>query len=32
MLADTSPQARAGDGFDRTAFTVDWDTNPLPDQ
>jgi hypothetical protein len=26
MLADTSAQARAGDGFDRTAFTVDWDT------
>jgi transposase len=25
MLADTSPQARAGNGFDRTAFTVDWD-------
>ncbi len=25
MLADTSPQARAGDGFDRTAFTVDFD-------
>jgi transposase len=25
MLADTSPQARAGQGFDRTAFTVDWD-------
>lgn len=25
MLADTSPQARAGDGFDRTAFTIDWD-------
>jgi DDE family transposase len=25
MLADTSPQARAGEGFDRTAFTVDWD-------
>lgn len=24
MLADTSPQARAGEGFDRTAFTVDW--------
>src|SRR6266704_839923 len=25
MLADTSPQARAGAGFDRTGFTVDWD-------
>lgn len=25
MLADTSPQARAGDGYDRSAFTVDWD-------
>jgi transposase len=24
MLADTSPQARAGDGFDRTGFHVDW--------
>jgi transposase len=24
MLADTSAQARAGDGYDRTAFTVDW--------
>jgi transposase len=24
MLADTSPQARAADGFDRTAFTIDW--------
>ncbi len=24
MLADTSPQARAGEGFDRTAFTIDW--------
>jgi transposase len=29
MLADTSPQARAGDGFDRTAFTVDWDTRQV---
>jgi len=26
MLADTSPQARAGAGFDRTGFTVDWQT------
>jgi hypothetical protein len=25
MLADTSPQARAAEGFDRTAFTIDWD-------
>jgi hypothetical protein len=25
MLADTSPQARAGEGFDRTGFTIDWD-------
>lgn len=25
MLADTSPQARAGAGFDRTAFAVDFD-------
>ncbi|MEH1017484.1 transposase [Micromonospora sp. CPCC 206060] len=25
MLADTSPQARAGTGYDRTAFTTDWD-------
>jgi transposase len=24
MLADTSPQARAGQGFDRTHFDVDW--------
>ena len=24
MLADTSPQARAGEGFDRTHFHVDW--------
>jgi len=24
MLADTSPQARAGEGFDRSGFTVDW--------
>lgn len=25
MLADTSPQARAGAGFDRTAFSLDFD-------
>jgi IS5 family transposase len=25
MLSDTSPQARAGAGFDRTGFTIDWD-------
>ncbi len=25
MLADTSPQARAGAGFDRAAFTIDFD-------
>jgi len=29
MLTDTSPQARAGQGFDRTAFTVDWDTHTV---
>jgi transposase len=29
MLADTSPQARAGEGFDRTAFTVDWDAQSV---
>jgi hypothetical protein len=29
VLADTSPQARAGDGFDRTAFTVDWDNQQV---
>jgi len=29
MLADTSPQARAGAGFDRTAFTIDWDTRQV---
>jgi hypothetical protein len=29
MLADTSPQARAGEGFDRTAFTVDWDNQQV---
>ena len=25
VLADTSPQARAGAGLDRTAFRIDWD-------
>lgn len=25
MLANTSPQARAGNGYDRAAFTIDWD-------
>jgi transposase len=25
MLADVSPQARAGEGFDRTGFSVDWE-------
>jgi transposase len=25
MLADTSPQARTSGGYDRTAFTIDWD-------
>jgi transposase len=29
MLADTSPQARAGAGFDRTAFTIDWQTSQV---
>jgi transposase len=29
MLADTSPQARAGEGFDRSGFTIDWDTQTL---
>ena len=29
MLADTSPQARAGAGFDRTAFTPDWDNQQV---
>jgi len=28
MLADTSPQARAGAGFDRTAFSLDFDARP----
>lgn len=29
MLADTSPQARAGEGFDRSGFTVDWHARTL---
>jgi hypothetical protein len=29
MLADTSPQARAGEGFDRTGFAIDWDTQTV---
>ena len=29
MLADTSPQARAADGFDRAGFTIDWDTSTV---
>ncbi len=29
MLADTSPQARAGDGYDRAAFTIDWDNQQV---
>ncbi len=29
MLADTSPQARAGQGFDRTGFTVNWNTQTV---
>ena len=29
MLADTSPQARAGEGFDRGGFTIDWDTQTV---
>jgi DDE family transposase len=27
--ADTSPQARAGGGFDRSAFTIDWDNHQV---
>src|SRR5262249_49655140 len=30
MLADTSPQARAGEGLDRGGFTIDWDTQTVP--
>jgi hypothetical protein len=29
MLADTSPQARAASGYDRGAFTVDWNTRQV---
>jgi transposase len=29
MLLDHSPQARAGQGYDRTAFTIDWDTQQV---
>ncbi len=29
MLADTSPQARAGEGFDRNGFTIDWDVQTV---
>jgi hypothetical protein len=29
MLADTSPQARAGDGYDRAAFPIDWDNRQV---
>jgi transposase len=29
MLADTSLQARAGQGFDRSGFTVDWNTQTV---
>jgi hypothetical protein len=29
MLADTSPQARAGEGFDRGGFTIDWDARAV---
>jgi hypothetical protein len=29
LLADTSPQARAGSGYDRAAFTVDWDAEKV---
>jgi hypothetical protein len=29
MLADTSPQARAGEGFDRGGFTPDWQAQTL---
>ncbi len=28
-LLDTSRQARAGDGFDKTAFTIDWQTRQV---
>ena len=29
VLADTSPQARAGAGLDRAAFRIDWDTKQV---
>src|SRR6266516_3280905 len=29
MLADTSPQARAGVGLDRNGFTIDWDVQTV---
>lgn len=29
MLADTSPQSRAGEGFDRNGFTVNWPTRTV---
>jgi transposase len=29
VLLDTSPQARAAGGFDRTAFTIDWDNQQV---
>lgn len=29
LLADTSRQGRAAGGFDRTAFTIDWDTQQV---
>ena len=29
LLADTSPQARAGEGFDRSGFTIDWQASTV---
>ncbi|MGW1676306.1 IS1182 family transposase [Saccharopolyspora sp. NPDC002376] len=29
LREDTSPQARAGGGFDRSAFTIDWDNHQV---
>jgi hypothetical protein len=29
LLADTSPQARAGSGYDRAAFAIDWDAEKV---
>jgi hypothetical protein len=29
LRLDNSPQARQGDGFDRTAFTIDWDSRQV---